>query len=147
MSSSIKLNGKEYIPVDTIKRFRPLTDEDKAKASERLEIDATVFNTRVDYKDGSQSLARETIDDIKGMLAVVNIGADRFVPAANIIKAEAFTKDDAAKAEGKGITLGHTFRSRVETTAGPVLSLATAQQIIDRRAKALGQSAKTPKAE
>ena len=52
-------------------------------------------------------------------IGLVNVGADRHVVAANIKRADPFTKDDAAKLTGdRGYTLNQTFRSRVETTAG-----------------------------
>jgi len=60
------------------------------------------------------------------------------VPAANIREASPFTRDDAARlTDKKGYTMGQTFRSRVDTTAGVILSSATPGQDIDRRAKAL----------
>ncbi|NJK31387.1 MAG: hypothetical protein HC927_02625 [Deltaproteobacteria bacterium] len=58
-------------------------------------------------------------------------------------------KADAEKLKESGeFTLQQTFRSRVETTAGTLLSSATAQQIVERAAKALetaGQGTKGPK--
>lgn len=41
-------------------------------------------------------------------------------------------------------TLRQTFRAKVETRAGTVLSSATPQQVMDRRAKALELDASAP---
>lgn len=136
--STLKINGGTVIPLDTVRRLKPLTDEDRAKASDKLQIDASRFQTRLEYADGTSKLIAESIDDLKGQgVGLVNIGGDKFVPAANIRSAEAFTKAEAEKLGEKGFTLSKTFRSRVETVAGQVLSLATPDQIMQRRAKAL----------
>ena len=65
------------------------------------------------------------------------MGSDRYVSAVNITSAEAFTKEDADRLKGEDYTLKQTFRSKVETRAGTVLSSATPVQIMDRRAKAM----------
>ncbi|MBU2581687.1 MAG: hypothetical protein KJ622_08215 [Alphaproteobacteria bacterium] len=71
-------------------------------------------------------------------IGLVNIGSDRHVVASNIKEASPFTKDDAEKLAGdKGYTLNQTFRSRIQTTAGALLSSATPEQVMSRRAKAL----------
>lgn len=59
------------------------------------------------------------------------------MPAANITGAEAFTKEDAERLKDEDYTLKQTFRSKVETRAGTMLSSATPVQIMDRRAKAI----------
>ena len=136
--STLKVNGTKVIPVDTIRRIKPLTDDDRAKVADKLQIDASRFVARIEFADKTSLLIENTIDDLKGQgVGLVNVGADRFVPALNIKSAEAFTKADADKLGEKGFTLSKTFRSRVETVAGQVLSLATADQIMQRRAKAL----------
>ena len=63
---------------------------------------------------------------------------DRFVPAANIMLAKPFSKEQGEALTGKGYKLEHEFRSTVETTAGIVLSTGYPQQVIDRKVKALG---------
>lgn len=138
MSNTLKLSTGMIIPADHIKRLRPLTDDDRTKMGDKLDIDASTFKTRIEMKDGSSKMARETVEELGKLLPLVNVGHDRFVPALNITAAEPFKAEDKAKAEGKGIKLTNTFRSRVETVAGVVLSAATAEQVMQRREKALG---------
>lgn len=131
------------VPVDTIRLIRPMTDDDKAKAKESLkenrgiDIDPKRINARIEFADKSSKLARETVDALKEQVGLINLGGDRFVPAINVTAAEAFTKDDAERLKGEDYTLSQTFRAKVETRAGTVLSSATPAQVMDRRAKAL----------
>lgn len=132
------------VPLDTVRIVRPMTDEDKARAKESLkdkkgiDLDAARVNIRIEFGDKSSKLARETIDALREQgVALVNLGSDRYVPAANITGAEAFTKEDAERLKGEDYTLKQTFRSKVDTKAGTVLSSATPVQIMDRRAKAM----------
>ena len=135
---------ERMVPIDTVRIVRPLSEEDRTKARESLkekrgiDLDASRLNVRVEFADRSSKLARETLDAFKEQgVNLVNLGADRFVPAVNITAAEAFTKDDAERLKGEDYTLAQTFRSKVETRAGTVLSSATPAQVMDRRAKAL----------
>lgn len=156
-SNSLKYTTHEgterTVPVDTIRLIRPMTDEDKSKAKESLkenkgiDIDPKRINVRIEFADKSSKLARETLDALREQgVGLVNLGGDRFTPAANITAAEAFTKDDAERLKGEDYTLGQTFRSKVETRAGTVLSSATPAQVMDRRAKALDLDQATPAA-
>lgn len=131
-------------PLDTIRLIRPLTDEDKAKAQTSLkekrgiEIDTARLSVRIEFADKSSKLARESLEAIqKQGVGLVNVGSDRYVPAVNITGAEAFTKEDADRLKGDDYTLTQTFRAKVETRAGTMLSSATPAQVMDRRAKAL----------
>lgn len=131
------------VPIDTVRLVRPLTDEDKAKTKANLkenrgiDIDPNRINIRIEFSDKTSKLARETLDVIKEQVGLVNLGGDRFTPAANITSAEAFTKEDAERLKGEDYTLAQTFRAKVETRAGSLLSSATPAQVMDRRAKAL----------
>jgi hypothetical protein len=134
----------KLVPLDTIRLIRPMTDEDKARAKDSLkekrgiDIDAARVNVRIEFGDKSSKLAQETLDALREQgVALVNLGSDRYVPATNITGAEAFTKEDAERLKGEEYTLKQTFRSKVDTRAGTVLSSATPVQIMDRRAKAM----------
>lgn len=134
----------KLVPLDTIRLIRPMTDEDKERAKESLkekrgiDIDAARVNIRIEFGDKTSKLAQESLDAIKEQgVALVNLGSDRYVPAINITGAEAFTKEDADRLKGEDYTLKQTFRSKVETRAGTVLSSATPVQIMDRRSKAM----------
>jgi len=134
----------KLVPLDTIRLIRPMTDEDKERARESLkekrgiDIDAARVNIRIEFGDKTSKLAQESLDAIKEQgVPLVNLGSDRYVPATNITGAEAFTKEDADRLKGDDYTLKQTFRSKVETRAGTVLSSATPLQIMDRRSKAM----------
>lgn len=143
MNKSITINSGTIIPADTIRFVRPIDDAERTRLVERYGEDASAFNISIQFADKSTKLARETLDAVRAQgIGLVNIGAERHVVAANIKQASPFTKDEAAKLTGeKGYTLNQTFRSRVETTAGALLSSATPAQIMDRRAKALSEIA------
>jgi hypothetical protein len=140
-ATTLKINGTRIVPLDTVRFIKPLTDEDRSRAGGKLEIDASKFNIRIEFADKSTKLAVETIEQIERQgVGLVNIGAERHVPAMNIKAAEAWSQEDAAKLKDSGeYTLSQEFRSRVETTAGTILSTATAEQIMELRSRALGQ--------
>lgn len=161
MSKTLKINGGTVLPVHNIRTIRPITDEERAKMAEKYGKPIGDFKTKqitIQFADKSSKTADISLDQVREQgVGLVNTGNDRFVPAANIKSAAVFSKDDAAKLKSDGdYTLTQTFRSRVETTAGTLLSSATAQQIIERAAKALetpaqgnggqGSNAKGPKA-
>lgn len=132
------------VPLDTIRVIKPLTDEDKAKAKASLkekrgiDIDTARISIRIEFGDKTSKLARENLEGLRTQgIALVNMGSERYVPAANITGAEAFTKDDAERLKGEDYTLSQTFRAKVETKAGTILSSATPAQVMDRRAKAI----------
>lgn len=108
----------------------------------------TAKKVSIEFADKSNKTADLTLDDVRAQgVALVNVGNERYVPAANIRSADPFSKEDAAKLKDSGdYTLSQTFRSRVDTTAGTVLSSATPQQIIDRAAKALETAGQGTKA-
>ncbi|PPC81017.1 MAG: hypothetical protein CTY39_10755 [Hyphomicrobium sp.] len=142
MSKTFKINGTTAVPVSAIRKIKPLTDADRERIAgryEKLDADAAAkFQIQIEFADKSTKLATESLDDIKGQgVALVNLGSDRFVPAANIRSAEPFTKEDAERVTDKDYKLNSTFRSRVETSAGAMLSSATPAQVIERREKAL----------
>lgn len=142
----------KVVPLDTVRLIRPMTDDDKERAKDSLkqnkgiDIDTARVSVRIEFGDKTSKLARETLDAIREQgVALVNMGSDRFVPAANITGAEEFSKDDAERLKGEDYTLNQTFRSKVETKAGTILSSATPVQIMDRRAKAMEEGAASEK--
>ena len=139
MNKSIKINSGSLIPTDTIRFVRPIEGEERARLVERYGEDASGFNVAIHFADKSTKLAIQTLDEVRDQgIGLVNVGANRHVVAANIKSADPFTKDDAEKLSNeKGYTINQTFRSRVTTTAGTLLSSATPAQIMERRAKAL----------
>jgi len=133
------------VPLDTVRLVKPMTAEDKARAKDKLkeksgiELDADRVSVRIEFADKSSKLAREGLDAIREQgVALVNLGSDRYAPAVNITAAETFTKDDAERLKNADYALNQTFRSKVETRAGTILSSATPAQVMERRARALG---------
>ncbi len=153
MSKTLKI-GNTILPVHNIRSIRPLNDEERARIAERYgrsseEVAANRSRSHSPTRARGPLSSHLTTFARKGV-GLVNTGSDRYVPAANIRSAEPFTKTDADKLkEGSDYTLTQTFRSRVETTAGTILSSATPQQIIERAAKVLETAirpARNPKA-
>lgn len=155
----MRINSLEYtthegivrtVPIDTVRLIKPLTADDKAKAAAGLnekgiEINPDRISARIEFADKSSRLAREGVDAFREQgVGLVNLGSDRYTPAVNITAAEAFTKEDAERLKGEDYTLKSTFRSKVETKAGTVLSSAHPKQVMDRRAKALGSATERP---
>jgi hypothetical protein len=142
MSKTLKINGSTILPVHNIRTIKPITDDERVRMSEKYGKPLEDFADKrisIQFADKTSKTAELSLDDVRAQgVALVNAGAERYVPAVNIKSADAFTKEDAAKLkEGSDYTLTQTFRSRVDTTAGIILSSATAQQIIERAAKAL----------
>ena len=147
MTKTLKINSGSLIPTDTIRFIRPIDADERTRLVERYGDDAAGFSISIQFADKSTKLAVESLDEVRGQgIGLVNIGSDRHVVAANIKEAKPFTRDDADKlTSDKGYTLNQSFRSRVETTAGALLSSATPEQVMSRRAKALeGNGPKTP---
>jgi len=147
MSKSLKLNETMVVPVYNIRTIRPVTDEDRARMTEKYGKDVADKRISIEFADKTVKTSTLDLDAVRAQgVALVNIGNDRFVPAVNIKSAEALAKDDIEKLkEGGRYTLTQTFRSRVETTAGSLLSSATPEQVIDRAAKALDMPGQGPK--
>jgi hypothetical protein len=150
-TNSLKFTTHEgvtkIVPLDTVRLVKPLSEDDKERTKESLkekrgvDIDTTRLTVRIEFADRTSKLARESLDDLREQgVALVNMGADRFVPAANITGAEAFSTEDAERLKSEEYTLNQAFRAKVDTKAGTLLSSATPVQIMDRRAKALGEA-------
>lgn len=135
MTNSIIINGGSYVPIESIRRIRALTDEDRASLAERgNNVNAEKFNTRLEFSYRRQTLAEETVDEIasKG-LTLVQIDDESFVPKNNIIKAKNLTEQDrAAYKERTGRDMRPELKSQVETVGGNVLSKSDAQEVMTR---------------
>ena len=139
MSTILKLSNGNVIALADVKTLQPINEEEQTKLGERLEIDGSQFNTRITLANKSTQLARETVDQLKAQgVGLVDLGDDRFVPAANIMVAKPFSKEQADALSKKGYKLGQTFQATVETTAGIVLATGKPQQVMDRKVRAMG---------
>ncbi len=152
MSNSLQINTSTIVPVPTIRTIRPITDDERARMSEKYGKPVEDFadkRTTIQFNDKSSKTTDLSLDQVREQgVALVDIGGQRFVPAANIKSAEDFTADDAAKLKDSGrVTLTQEFKSRVITTGGSLLSTVAKEQIIDASTRALlsaGQGSRRP---
>lgn len=69
-----------------------------------IDIDAAHVNVCIEFADKSSKLAQETPDALREQgVALMNLGSDRYVPAASITGAEAFTQGRRRAPEGRRI--------------------------------------------
>jgi len=127
---------------ENIKFFGPFTEEDKGRAMQSG-INAERFVTKFTLANGNGTvLSTIGVDELKTALRAVNIGYDRYVPAANIAqdRVAAFTKDEKSSLSQAGYDVQRAWKSSVALINGMALSPATPEQIRQRCEKALGTS-------
>lgn len=127
---------------ENIKFFGPFAEEDKSRAA-NSGINADRFVTKFTLANGNGTvLSTIGVDELKTVLKAVNIGYDRFVPAANIAqdRVAAFTKDEKSSLSQAGYDVQRAWKSSVALINGMALSPATPEQIKQRCEKALGTS-------
>ncbi len=135
--------AEKIVPIETIRLIKPLSDADKEKARTNLDvkgisIDTDRLSARIEFADKSSKLIREDLAALRGQgLGLVDLGGERYVPAANITSTESLTEADTSRLKNaKG-----NFLSKVQTRGGgALLSAHTPQQVMDRRANALSLS-------
>lgn len=127
-----------------IKFFGPFTEEDRQRlAGFREGIKADRFVSKFTMANGNGTvLSTIGVDELKAATKAVNIGYDRYVPAANIAqdRVEAFTKDDRSSLSEAGYDIQRAWKASVALINGMALSPATPDQIKQRCEKALGTS-------
>lgn len=134
MKDFINVNDGEFLHLLAVKRFRHITDDERASLAKLENVDADRFHTRIDEANGNKSYAPETIDQIAAQgVALVQIDKDTFVPRDNIGRVKEITNQDRKAFEKRtGRSMPKGFQSRVETKAGMVLSKAEASTIMHR---------------
>jgi len=139
MKKSITINSGSILPTDIIRFIKPIDEDERERLVERYGDDAANFNIALQFADKTTKLAVQTLDQVREQgVGLVNIGGDRHVVADNIKQTSPFTKEQADKlTDDRGYTLNQKFRSRVDTTAGTLLSTATPAQIMERRGKVI----------
>lgn len=133
MNTHLELENGNFIHTSMVKRLRHITEAERASLdglSER--VDGQQFSTRIDYRDGSRSYSKLTIDEIADNgIALVQVERTAFVPRDNIQKTRAISVKDRASYEARlGRPMRDDFKSQIETKAGKVLSTETAKQIM-----------------
>ncbi|GJL94269.1 MAG: hypothetical protein DHS20C05_06740 [Hyphococcus sp.] len=133
----LRVNGGDLIPLNTIKRIRKVTDEDRKSLSALgPQVDANRFMTRLEFADGRKSYANEAISDfhIQGV-ALVQVDDGAFIPSDNIIKARDLSAEDRRVISDKiGRDLREDFCASVETKAGRILVTINAAEVMRRTA-------------
>ena len=122
MSTFIKVNGGDYIPVNATKRLRAITAAERESLRNLgAHVNPDKFNTRLDYADGTKSYAEESIDQIRAQnVALIEVEKGAYVPKDNILKARALTDKDRDNFQRRtGRPMRNDFSSRLETRAGP----------------------------
>ena len=150
----LSINGGELVPVRTVKKIGPVTDEDRESLSAlNSRIDADRFHSRIDYADKTKNYVPESLDDLAAQgLALVVIDDENgvAVPADNIKKAKNLTDEDRARFEAStGKPMRADYLARIETRAGPVLATLRADVVMKRmnqpyRFGATSQAAEAP---
>ena len=138
----VDIGESDNVVLENVKFFGPFTDEDRQRLANFKEgIKADRFVTKFTMANGNGTvLSTIGVDELKTALQAVNIGYDRYVPAANIAqdKVTAFTKDDRSSLSGQGYDVQRAWKSSVALINGMALSPATPDQIKQRCEKALG---------
>lgn len=133
MSEFLRVNGGDLLPVNTIKRIRKVTDEDRQSLSELgPHVDADKFMTRLEFSDGRKSYAIEAVSDFQTQgVSLVEIDDGAFIIAENIIKARDLSADDRREISLKlDKELREDFCASVETKAGIVLATIDAAKVM-----------------
>ncbi len=112
----------------------------QAYSTDKRKVDGTRFNTVIELANAPEPLRiSETIEELKKMMPLVNLGNNKFVPANHIIAAAPLEKEEKDKLIAKGVKLQQSFRSAVDLSNGYVLSTATDKQVFERKHKAIAQ--------
>lgn len=144
----VDIGEKDFVIRQNVKFFGPFTAEDQARlAHSREGIKANRFVTKFTMANGNGTvLSTRSVDELKAATQAVNIGYDRYVPAANIAqdKVVAFSKDERSSLSEAGYDVQRAWKSSVALINGMALSPATPEQIKQRCEKALGASGVAP---
>lgn len=140
----VDIGEAEYVIRQNVKFFGPFTEEDRARlVSDKKGIKADRFVSKFTMANGNGTvLSTRGVDELKTVTQAVNIGYDRYVPAANIAqdKIVAFTKDERSALSEAGYDVQRAWKSSVALINGMALSPATPEQIKQRCEKALAAS-------
>jgi hypothetical protein len=133
----LTINLGDLIPLTGVKRVFIVDDDDRAWLAKKSKlIDPAKFNTKIEAAGGGKSFARQTLDELAQQgVSFVQITERAYVPASNIIKSHNLAELDFEQfLENTGRKLSEEFKSQVDTKAGNVLSIYSAEEIMDRLA-------------
>ena len=133
----------EYAVRSNVRYFRPFSEEEQEELARKYpEIEAGRFASKLVLASEDSMLATGKVEDLQAAFAAVNVGYDRYVPAANIVpdRIVSFTRDEKKGLKEAGYAMERNWRSSVGLTNGRILSPATVEQIKQRREAALAKA-------
>lgn len=147
----LKAKGLDLVPIQhgeyavrgNVKYFRSFLEEEQEDLARKYpEADAARFATKIVLTSEDAMLSTSKPERLQAAFAAVNVGYDRFVPAANIVpeRVTAFSKDDKKGLTDAGYAMERNWRSSIGLINGRILSPATAEQIRQRREAAIAKA-------
>lgn len=148
----LKVKGLDLVPIQhgeyavrgNVKYFRSFLEEEQEDLARKYpDSNAARFATKIVMASEDAMLSTAKPDSLQAAFAAVNVGYDRYVPAANIVpeRITAFSKDDKKGLKEAGYAMERNWRSSIGLVNGRILSPATAEQIRQRREAALAKAA------
>lgn len=147
----LKAKGLDLVPIQygeyavrsNVKYFRSFLEEEQEDLARKYPgSDAASFATKIVMASEDAMLSTSKPDSLQAAFAAVNVGYDRYVPAANIVpeRVTAFSKDDKKGLADAGYAMERNWRSSIGLINGRILSPATAEQIRQRREAAIAKA-------
>jgi len=146
----LKAKGLDLVPIQpgeyavrgNVKYFRSFLEEEQEDLARKYpEADAGRFATKIVLANEESMLSTAKPETLQATFAAVNVGYERYVPAANIVpeRVATFSKDDKKGLKEAGYAMERNWRSSIGLVNGRILSPATAEQIKQRREAALAK--------
>jgi hypothetical protein len=147
----LKAKGLDLVPIQhgeyavrgNVKYFRSFLEEEQEDLARKYpDADAARFATKIVLASEDAMLSTSKPESLQAAFAAVNVGYDRYVPAANIVpeRVTAFSKDDKKGLADAGYAMERNWRSSIGLVNGRILSPATAEQIKQRREAAMAKA-------
>jgi len=136
----LEINEGELIPLQNVRRVMPVTETDLKSLKDLNDtIDLKKFNTKVDIAGQGEFFASQSMGDFKKQgIDFLQVSDRAYVPKDNFIKARDLNDKDRIDFKTSTTRNMHqVFKSRLETSAGTVLSDVSAKEVLDRMAKPL----------
>jgi len=133
----------EYAVRGNVKYFRSFLEEEQEELARKYpDSNAARFASKIVLASEDSMLSTSKPETLQAAFAAVNVGYDRYVPAANIVpeRITAFSKDDKKGLKEAGYAMERNWRSSIGLINGRILSPATAEQIRQRREAALAKA-------
>jgi len=139
----VPIGPGDYAVRSNVRYFRPFSEDEQEELARKYpESDPGRFASKIVLASEDSMLTPGKVDDLQAAFAAVNVGYDRYVPAANIVveRVVPFTRDEKQGLKEAGYAMERNWRSSVGLTNGRILSPATVEQIKQRREAALAKA-------